>query len=42
MDAYDWLPLSRGTDTDELYKKLSSALFAEEICALTRGENHHG
>lgn len=42
MDAYDWQPLSQGTDTDALYTKLCSALFAEELCKLTRRENRHG
>ena len=42
MDAYGWQPLSAGTDTDALFTKLCSALFAEEVCKLTQGENHHG
>lgn len=42
MDAYSWRPLGKGTDTDILFKKLCSALFAEEVCKLTQGENHHG
>ncbi|UCB55148.1 MAG: TetR/AcrR family transcriptional regulator [Thiotrichales bacterium] len=42
MDAYDWQPLSKTTDTDALFKKLCSALFAEEMCKLTQGESHHG
>ena len=42
MDAYAWQPLSTGTDTDVLFTKLCSALFAEEVCKLTQGENHHG
>ena len=42
MDAYGWKPLSQDTDSDALFTKLCSALFAEEVCELTRGENHYG
>ena len=42
MDAYSWQPLSAVTDTDALFTKLCSALFAGEMCKITRGENHHG
>ena len=42
MDAYDWQPSSKDSDTDALFKHLCSALFAEEVCKLTQGENHHG
>jgi AcrR family transcriptional regulator len=42
MDAYGWKPLCKDTDTDALFTKLCSALFAEEVCKLTQGENHHG
>ena len=42
MDAWGWQPLSATTDTDALFTKLCSALFAEELCKLTQGENHHG
>ena len=42
MDAYGWKPLCQDTDTDDLFEKLCSALFAEEICKLAQGENHHG
>ena len=42
MDAYGWQPSSNATDTDAQFKKLCSALFAEEMCKLTQGENHHG
>jgi hypothetical protein len=27
LDGYNWLPLSTSTDSDELFKKISSALF---------------
>ena len=42
MDAYDWQPLSTNTDSDALFAKLCSALFAEEVCRLTQGENRDG
>ena len=42
MDAWGWQPLGKGTDTDALFTKLCSALFADEVCRLTQGENHHG
>lgn len=42
MDAYGWQPSSSDIDTDALFRKLCSALFAEEMCKLTQGENHHG
>ena len=42
MDAWGWQPVSRDTDTDALFKQLCSALFAEEMCRLTQGENRHG
>jgi len=46
MDAYGWQPLGTGNDTNNdnntLYKKLCSALFAEELCKLTQGENQYG
>lgn len=42
MDAYGWKPLSTRADTDELFTEICSALFAEEVCRLTQGENHHG
>ena len=42
MDAYGWEPLCKDHDTDALFSKLCSALYAEEICKLTQGENHHG
>jgi hypothetical protein len=42
MDAYGWQPLSAGTDSNALFTKLCSALFAEEVCKLTQGENQHG
>jgi AcrR family transcriptional regulator len=42
MDAYNWKPSSKGADTDAVFNKLCSALFAEEVCRLTHGENHHG
>jgi len=42
MDAWGWQPLSTGSDTDALFTELCSALFAEEVCRLTHGENHHG
>jgi AcrR family transcriptional regulator len=42
MDAWGWQPLSTGGDTDALFTELCSALFAEEVCRLTQGENHHG
>ena len=41
MDAYGWKPLSTRADTDELFTEICSALFAEEVCRLTQGENHH-
>jgi AcrR family transcriptional regulator len=34
LDAFGWQPLSQGTDTDTLFEKLCSALFAEEICKI--------
>jgi AcrR family transcriptional regulator len=42
MDAYGWQPDSNETDTDALFSKLCSALFAQELCKLTYGENHNG
>jgi AcrR family transcriptional regulator len=42
MDAYDWQPLSKSIDTGDLFKHLCSALFAEEVCKLTQGEDHNG
>jgi AcrR family transcriptional regulator len=42
MDAYGWQPLSKNTDTDALFSKLCSALFAEELCKLTHGEKRYG
>lgn len=42
LDAYGWQPLSTTTDTDTLFTRLCSALFEEEVCKLTQGENHHG
>ena len=42
MDAYGWKPLSKDADTDALFNSLCSALFAEEVCKLTQGEDHHG
>lgn len=42
MDAYGWEPLSKDTDSDALFNKLCSALFAEEVCRLTQGENRNG
>jgi AcrR family transcriptional regulator len=34
LDAFGWRPLSQGIDTDALFEKLCSALFAEEICKI--------
>lgn len=34
LDAFGWRPLSHGSDTDALFEKLCSRLFAEEICKL--------
>ena len=42
MDAWGWRPLSASFDTDALFTDLCSALFAEEICRLTRGGDRNG
>ncbi len=42
MDAYGWKPLSKDTDSDALFTKICSALFAEEVCRLTQEGNRHG
>jgi AcrR family transcriptional regulator len=42
LDAYGWQPPGNSTDTDALFSKLCSALFAEEVCRLTHGENQNG
>lgn len=42
LDAYGWQPRGNSTDTDALFSKLCSALFAEEVCRLTHGENQNG
>jgi len=42
LDAYGWQPPGKSTDTDALFSKLCSALFAEEVCRLTHGENQNG
>lgn len=34
LDGYQWLPLSETVDTRQLFEKISSALFDEEICLL--------
>lgn len=42
LDAWGWQPASGAQDTDALFSKLCSALFAEEICRLTRGGSRDG
>ena len=42
LDAYGWQPPGKSTDTDALFSQLCSALFAEEVCKLTHGENQNG
>jgi hypothetical protein len=39
LDAFGWRPLSQGGDTDALFEKLCSALFAEEICKINSDPN---
>jgi AcrR family transcriptional regulator len=50
LDAFGWRPLSHDINTDALFEKLCSALFAEEICKINSDpdryralkENQHG
>jgi AcrR family transcriptional regulator len=39
LEAFGWQPLSQGIDTDALFEKLCSALFAEEICKINSVPN---